>query len=756
MEIGRVLAWWVVYQALLVVGWPVAAAILPDDRQRGAWLAMPLSLVGILLPVFWVGHATFGLATVLGAFVLWIAVAALVLWRTEFAYDWRRLRGTVAVFTVAFVFLVLLRAAAAGIYPGGGEKFLDFGLLQSLLRSTSLPPADMWFAGEPVRYYYGGHLMAAILATLTGTAGRFAYALALSGFYAMAVTAVYGLASSIAADRSLPRIAAGAFAAFLWGFASNLLTPARLAANLLPASLQSWVAHQFSTRQGGLYYIDPNSVAVTPHSFSYWTASRVIPGTIDEFPLFAFRNGDLHAHMMVVAVTLTVAGVLYAYVRTPAERRRRRLALLFGVLPPLVGTVLFVNTWSFPTVLGLTVLAVALAPHPPSSLLGSLGDRLLPGDSLLGRARGEMQRPVLAIVVAGVVAVLALVWVAPFVGGILLQGAQDRGIGFLPDRSGLGPFLLVHGAFLATFGLVVAGPFASGQRHIAAIVASVPVLVLVGWWTNLVALALVGPLLVAGWYLVRRGRLDFDGILLVAGAGLVVLVEFVYLADNAGPTRFNTVFKVYAQVWTFWAVAGGVALASLVRRAPSSLPITPRRRAAIGQVFVAVLVVSTSLYGAMAMANHFGHANEYTLDGYAYLHDRFPEEAGAIEWLDDQPGQPTIAAAPGYTTYTWENPASSLTGIPTVAGWGHEGIYRGSEAYRSRSRDVEILFETTEARSRAALLRRYEVDYLYYGPREKRRYGRHDYAAEPGISVAFQRADQNVTIYRIDRNRLVD
>ncbi|MFB6081885.1 MAG: DUF2298 domain-containing protein [Halanaeroarchaeum sp.] len=755
MEFGRVVVWWILFQALLLAGWPLAAAVAPTSRDRGAWLAIPLAIVTLLLPVFWLGHWTFGVWTVLAGVVVLLAGSAATAWWRGFEYDWREVREVVAVFTIAFLFLVSMRAAAAGIYPGGGEKFLDFGLLKSLLRAEYLPPADMWFAGERVLYYYGGHLVAAVLAELTATPGRFAYSLALSGFYAMEVTAIYGLASSIAADRSVSPIAAGSMAAFMWGFASNLLTPARLLANLLPTGIRAQIAAVVAARRGGIYYIDLSRVAITPETFSYWTASRIIPGTINEFPLFAFRNGDLHAHMTSVAFMLTAVGVLYGYYRTPEGRRWRRRALVFGVLPPIAGVILFTNTWSFPTVLGLAVLSIAAAPSSPVTLVPGLGDRLRAGDGGLDRVRAELQRPVVALVLAAVVGAVAVLWVAPFVGGILVQGAGNRGIGFMPDRTGIVPFVLVHGAFLTVFGLYLGGRLSKRTRGVVGLAAAVPVLVVLGWRFDLVALALVGPLVLAGWILVRRSRLGYDGVLVVAGAGLVVLVEFVFLVDNAAPTRFNTVFKVYAQVWTFWAIASGVAMAALAARTPTSLPVSPGTRSAVGQAFVAVLLVTVSLYGAMAMANHYGSAQHWTLDGYEYLHEHHPDEAAAIEWIDDLEGQPTLASAPGYTPYTWENPASSLTGVPTVAGWAHEGIYRGGETYRRRGQDVEIIFETTEARSRAVLLRRYEVEYLYYGPREKQRYGIHDYASEPGISVAFSRPSSNVTIYRIDRDALV-
>ncbi|MFR4430782.1 MAG: DUF2298 domain-containing protein [Blautia faecis] len=39
------------------------------------------------------------------------------------------------------------------------EKYMDFGFMQAMMRST-LPAQDMWYAGKPFNYYYGGQYLA--------------------------------------------------------------------------------------------------------------------------------------------------------------------------------------------------------------------------------------------------------------------------------------------------------------------------------------------------------------------------------------------------------------------------------------------------------------------------------------------------------------------------------------------------------------------------------------------------------------------
>src|SRR6185312_124946 len=49
----------------------------------------------------------------------------------------------------------------------GLEKYMDFGFVNSILRSTYFPPRDIWFTPFPINYYYFGHLITATLTKLS-------------------------------------------------------------------------------------------------------------------------------------------------------------------------------------------------------------------------------------------------------------------------------------------------------------------------------------------------------------------------------------------------------------------------------------------------------------------------------------------------------------------------------------------------------------------------------------------------------------
>jgi YYY domain-containing protein len=775
MEMGLVVLWLAAYLGLLLLGLPVAAALIPD-RGAAAGVAVPLALATVGLVAYWIGHLAFGYVA-LGAGLVVLGVATGVALARGHGLRGRAVE-TAVVFALAFAFLVALRAMDPAVHPGGGEKFLDFGMLKALLRAPRLPPEDFWFAGEPVTYYYGGHMLAALLAELTGTPGRYAYNLALSGYYATFVTAAYGLAGAVGRRLGARRRTAAGLGAFFVGFASNLMPAGRLLVGALPGGLRRAVAGAIAERTA--YTTEEALRELT--QFSYWSASRIVEGAINEFPLFAWLNGDLHAHMMSPGFLLLAAALCFAYFRTPDERRWRRRGLV-ALVAAVGGLVAVVNTWSFASVYGILWLALLFAPADPATLLSARFPR---ARSLVGR---ELRRAGTALVVAAVAGGAGVAMVAPF----WLRAASGRSVAFLPERSSMAALVLVHGAFLAVTVahlLSRARPLVSTRALAGAVAASLAVGI-VAWAHGAAAVGLFGPVLAGAWLLgcARRHERDradrerprtragdgtdgpsFATVLVVGALGLVVLVEFVYVRESPDADRYNTVFKTYAQVWALWATASGAMLARLAERGPTlSLSAAPFRRAerataravpvGLGQVVTAALVVSLSVYGGLAVVNHVGtyedepfcvFPEEATLDALAFVDDCHPGEASAIAWIDSLGGTPTVAAAPGQNPYGWQTPASSLTGVPAVVGSVHETGYRGRVAYDRRAEDVRRLYEGDDA-TRVRMLRRYDVAYVYVGPRERDRYGANvsrSFERLAGVSVATSPAD--VTIFRVD------
>lgn len=793
---GYAAVWFLLFAVLGALALPSASALFPRFPDRGAGLAIPLALAFLGFVGFWAGRVSVTGATVVALTVL--ALASAIALRRGVVLEWRRYGETLLVFAAAFAGLIAVRSGDPSVVPIGGEKFLDYALLNGLSRAETLPPEDPWFAGERIRYYYGGHLVVALLGRLARTPPHYAYNLGLAGVYATVVSATYGLAGSIAADRTnrgVGRARAGLFAALFVGFASNLVTPVRLLAWLIPGGRS--IADALGvplTRRGR------ETVAFGLEAFDYWDASRVIPGTINEFPFFGFFNGDLHAHLLSMPFSILLVGVCYGYWLTPAEELRRRRLLAFGAVPVLAGWLAAVNTWDLPIALGLAWLALALAPAPPWTLLPAPIRRPVEDAAAAdGPAVAEIARPIAGAAIVGVVALLAALSALPFFAGAASTGG--RTVALVVDRSTPAELLLVHGAFLAVAAWFLSTRLDAGDRRFAT--ATLTALALVTVLLDAAALLLIAPLVIVGWYAVRAGRGGYETLLFVAGAGAVVTVELVYLSEGAGPGRLNTVFKTYAHVWVLWSIAAGVALGSLTsasadRRASdrsavdggSDRPIEDRdaprhdrdalrenriapssgtgteRTSGVASVLALALVCSASVYGVLALADHADERVGPTLDARHEVRATAPDEAAAFAWLAERDGQPRIVEAPTPSEHAYGTAdsngtpppsryvsgASTFSGLPTIVGWPHAADYHGEDVYRERVADAETVFEGSEA-ERATVLREYDVDYVYVGPNERAWYDP-DLASDDGVTVAERFG--GVTIYRVDRADLTD
>ena len=236
-------------------------------------------------------------------------------------------------------------------------------MIQSLHRTAQLPPTDPWFAGEPIWYYYGGHLLIATLAEVTNTPGRFAYNPGKAVVFGTLLTAAYGVGKAIVASRDLPVRTAGAMGVFFVGFASNFHTPIWALLTVLPNSIDPSLVRAM--------HMDPALLA-GPGSFS--TIQGVhFSYTNTDFPVYTLFIGGVHPDNLSPPFTLLLVRGDFSM---PIETTTRRFFLL-GLTTPLVGLIAVINTWSVPMApCGLIALTVSLAPAQPRFLLIPLSDSI--------------------------------------------------------------------------------------------------------------------------------------------------------------------------------------------------------------------------------------------------------------------------------------------------------------------------------------------------------------------------------------------
>jgi YYY domain-containing protein len=569
----------------------------------------------------------------------------------------------------------------------GTERPMDMAFVNAINASSSFPPHDPWMAGEDLNYYYLGHLAMAMVIRVTGVRPDEGYNLALALLAGLSATAVFTLAGTLwaaarprlgAAVRGGP-VAAGLVAVVVCIVLGNL------------AGVREW-----------LDATDP------PNGYDWFAPSRVVPGTINEFPWFSFLLQDLHAHVLALAFTpVALAFALQVTIAGPrgdVASRGVAEALAAGLT---IGALYAINSWSYPVAAGLLVLAVATWLRDPASL---------------GR------RPY-AVVWLALVLVASVVLVLPF---WLSFDPAARGLGLVDDRRSFTHFAGDQALLYGTLAWPLAAAFAARvlatARPVRTLVWSAVAVVFAG--SLLAAADLAGVAALAALLAVAVGALLAPALaaperflwLLVSGGLVCVLVpELVYVRDSFDGSdlyRMNTVFKMGYQAWILLAVAAACAL-------PWASAWLPRRAWSVWACGAAVLLLLGAVYpyaGTWARKDGFSHAP--TLDGLAWLRERAPGDPAAIAWLRaNTPGSAVVLEAFGedYSAFG-HGRISTFTGRPTVLGWaGHEVQWDHEPG--SREADVRTLYTTTDLDEARELIDRYAVRYVVVGPIERTTYG---------------------------------
>lgn len=280
-----VVVWWLMITAFGLAAWPLLFVLLPGLADRGYGFAR---FVGLLLTA-WLAWAlasfhvpAWGQAGVLVCLLLVASLSGGMVWRQRGALrdyvrqHWQRLAVIELLALLAFAFFIFVRLTNPDLwhFSKGGEKPMDFAYFNAVLRSTSFPPYDPWFAGGYMNYYYFGFVLVGSPVLLLGYVPSFAYNLIIPTLFSLTGIGAFSVAFNIAskwqerrstdtADTRPPRRVAnpwiaGIAALLLCVFAGNLDTVrvigngmASLGGYDQPASLSQYLVlqHVRSTAQ---------------------------------------------------------------------------------------------------------------------------------------------------------------------------------------------------------------------------------------------------------------------------------------------------------------------------------------------------------------------------------------------------------------------------------------------------------------------------------------------------------------------------
>ena len=359
----------------------LALAVLPLTLRMFAALpdaGFPLAkILGWVLGTYVVWLATnLHLATFSPA-LCWLSVGLLAAccWGPRFLRrsmsslpDRRTIITTEILFLLSFAVFALIRAYNPEIF--WGEKTMDFSLLNATLRGGDLPPYEPWFSGALLNYYYYGFVLVAYLTRLTGVPSGFAYNLAMALLPALTLVASFSLGRNLT-----KRIRWGLVTAVFVGLIGNLDPAFQLAGRVntniqtlfsdLVASHGPIVGRMLAAARVPISAVHTLFTDEGQRSMwdSYWATSRAIgPGMINEYPIWSWLFADLHAHVMVMPVSLLVLSTIYIVFRLVRENRGwAQAAAPACLLALLLGTLAGTNLWDFLTYATFFGLASAFA-----------------------------------------------------------------------------------------------------------------------------------------------------------------------------------------------------------------------------------------------------------------------------------------------------------------------------------------------------------------------------------------------------------
>ena len=154
-DLGIIFRWWLTLFFWGAISFPLLRKIFPRRFWAFSWIfAKVFTTLLVSYFVFWLAtfhFLPFGLGTISLAVFIILSVSLWVSWRDRPRLSRREIRFLIAselIFGIALAAWSLLRGFQPNI--DGLEKFMDFGFLNSILRSHWLPAVDPWFAGRPI------------------------------------------------------------------------------------------------------------------------------------------------------------------------------------------------------------------------------------------------------------------------------------------------------------------------------------------------------------------------------------------------------------------------------------------------------------------------------------------------------------------------------------------------------------------------------------------------------------------------------
>ena len=697
------LQWWMLILILGIIFMPTASILFRSFFDKGYLFSkvIGIAVIGYLI---WLASSLhimrFSTTSCIIIVILGLVLNLIVLWyqrknkirgSNPFDISFQEIFASIVWEEIIFFALFLVFTYIRGFKPEahGTEKFMDFGFMSSMMRSDYMPPQDLWFSGTKLNYYYVGQYIATVLTKLSFLKVSYGYNLMLMMSAAFTMILPYSLVSNIFLTLWTKRNIKNHILSRFSGVTAGLAVC--IAGNMhytVFRWLEPAVRWFFGMEQNNDEYWFPDATRYI--GYHPETSDK----TIHEFPAYSFVLGDLHAHVINIMFVLTVLAILFAWLKNREKgcEKTETIPIWKEVFQPSIVAITFfiglfhmTNFWDFP----------------------------------------------IYYVVSGAVILFSNMIVYNFKGKALWLTALQ------------GIFVLV-GAVLFCLPFRVQFDQISAKPCLA--VAHTPLNQLIVLWGLPVVMTLSFLCFLIADCIKRQKKMvdgnkenkrtifvrfmqslsGSDLFIVTIGLcaiGLVLLPEIIYIEDiySGDYKRANTMFKLTYQAFIMFGLTFGYLF---FRLSVYGRTWRQKKTAIIG----ALLFLSSVFYIGNAVdhwyGNVFKHSGYQGIDATAFLEEDMPDDALAIEWLNENvTGMEVVLEANG-DSYTDYQRVSVFTGLPTVLGWRtHEWLWKSDTTQLDvRTEDIRTIYTSDNLFEVQTLIEQYQISYIYVGNLEQEKY----------------------------------
>ncbi len=668
-----VLRWWATLLVIGTIFLPLTFTVFKNYIDKGYIFSKIISLVFLSYSIFLLGSIRVLGFSFLSLLLITVIFALINIYlikkanlKTFTSKNIKLFFIEELVFLAGLIFWANVRGHLPDIH--GLEKFMDFGIINSILRSNHFPPQDMWYTQFSINYYYFGHLITAVAIKLSAIPSGIGYNLMLSSLFALTFTSVVSLSLNL--------------------FNNIKLSAKALISSFLGASLVTLAGNLTTIYTFFLPYKNENPVPfwtlffsplTFPNSYWYPNATRFIPYTIHEFPLYSFVVSDLHGHVLDIPIVLLTIAILFSQFLQQKFDKAYLILISF-----LLAVMYMTNAWDGLIYLLLSVMILSF---------------------LIFNKKGRLNLDKNSI--------FKFFYKTAMLGVGFVIFSLPFSIHFKPFVSGVG--VLCAPSFLTNIGKI--GPFLFEAGHCQ----KSPIwqlAILYGFFYFFVVSFILFLRYKTKYKITPTDR--FVSFLIVLSTVLIIVPEFIYVKDiYPMHYRANTMFKLVYEAFIILSISCGYIIVKIFTNLKNK-PIL------ISFFFPTIILLYMVLaYPVFAINSFYGNLKSYQqLDGLLYMKEAHPDDYNLIQWLNKNiKGDPVILESVG-DSYTDYARISANTGLTTIVGWPvHEWLWRGTyDVVGPRVEEVKTLYTSPDLKVVKSLIDKYHVSYVVVASLDRQKY----------------------------------